>query len=128
MNNILSFVPETLLANGFVEYYGQPIGVLVAKTEAEAQAAAKMVRVKYTDVKKPILKIEEAIEAKSFHQHPHISDRKKGDAETAIQNSKHRVKGEYRVDSSQYNFFLEVNSLFNWKYKKIKFIFLFVEK
>lgn len=109
MNNILSVTPEPLFAENLIEFCGQPIGIVVAKTEAEAQAAANNVNIKYTNIKKPIITIDEAIEAKSFNFHPLVSDHTKGDAEEAIKNSKNQISGEFRVDSSQYNFFLEVS-------------------
>lgn len=79
---------EPLLAKDKVSYYGQPIGVVYAGTciyerdavkyyhqgqlilngtESRQQAAAarEKVKVKYTNVKKPVLTIKEAIEAGS---------------------------------------------------------------
>jgi xanthine dehydrogenase/oxidase len=108
MNNFLSVQPELLFAEGKVEFHSQPIGLVVAQTEAEAAAAARMVKIEYTDVRKPILTIDDALEAKSFLSHPLLSDKTKGDAETAIKNSKHQIAGEYHLNSTQYNFFLEV--------------------
>lgn len=109
MNNFLTVQPEVLFADKEVEFFDQPIGLVVAKTEAEARAAAKIVKVNYLNVKKPILTIEEAIEAKSIHSHPWVKDMTKGDAAEAISKSKHQIKGEFRIDSTQFNFYLEVN-------------------
>lgn len=41
---------ETLLAEGEVHYQGQPIAVVIAKTERDAHKAAKMVRIDYQEL------------------------------------------------------------------------------
>ena len=46
---------------------GQAIGVIVADTEAAAQAAARAVEVTYTDIV-PVLSIEQAIETGSYFE------------------------------------------------------------
>ena len=46
---------------------GHAIGVIVADTEAAAQAAARAVEVTYTDIA-PVLSIEQAIEAGSYFE------------------------------------------------------------
>lgn len=107
-NNPLSVGAEQLFADGVVEYYGQPIGLIVARTELEAREATKLVKVTYSDVKKPILTIDDAINENAFASHPYLADLTKGDAKTAIENSKHQIDGEFRLDSSQFNFYLEV--------------------
>lgn len=43
-----------------MKYYSQPIGIIVAESEILAQKAAKLVKVTYTNVRKPILTIKEA--------------------------------------------------------------------
>ena len=108
MNNSCGIEPEVLFANEQVEFCGQPIGIVVAKSEVDARLGAKLVKIKYTNIKKPILTIEQALEEKSFHKHPFVADHSKGDAETAIKNSIHQINGEYRMNATQFNFFLEV--------------------
>lgn len=42
-------------------YAGQPLGLIVAKSKRLAEKAAKLVLVEYSDYKKPILTIKEAL-------------------------------------------------------------------
>lgn len=46
---------------------GHAIGVIVADTEAAAQAASRAVEVTYTDIA-PVLSIEQAIETGSYYE------------------------------------------------------------
>lgn len=59
---------EPFFATDEVHSHGQPIGMVYAETELEAQAAARAVRVEYEDLP-AILTIDQAIEARSFFQH-----------------------------------------------------------
>lgn len=53
-------IPEEILCDGTVKYYNQALGIIVAETEKLANRAALLVDVKYKNVKKPVLSIEEA--------------------------------------------------------------------
>ncbi|XP_068627626.1 aldehyde oxidase 1-like [Battus philenor] len=55
---LLSPNVEELLCNGKVKYYNQPIAIVVAKTRQIADRAAKLVTVKYRNVRKPLLDIK----------------------------------------------------------------------
>ena len=62
------------------------------------------------DIKKPILTIKEAIQAKSFHEpHPtnHLNTLVRGDAHAAINSAKNKISGEIELDGSQFNFYIE---------------------
>ena len=64
---------------------------------------------KYTNIQKPVLDIEEAIELGSFHRDtpPGIElETKMGDAETVYSSSQHQITGDVRL-GSQYHFFME---------------------
>ena len=50
-----------IFCTGKVLYAGQSLGLVVAKTQMQAIQAAKLVQVKYKDLKKPVLTIKEAI-------------------------------------------------------------------
>ncbi|KAL7640339.1 UNVERIFIED_CONTAM: hypothetical protein RMT77_008603 [Armadillidium vulgare] len=54
---------DPVFANGDIKYNGQSIGLVVAKTREIAEEGAKIVKVTYKNVKKPILTIKEAKEA-----------------------------------------------------------------
>eukprot|EP00028_Trichosphaerium_sp_Am-I-7-wt_P014084 CAMPEP_0168513834 /NCGR_PEP_ID=MMETSP0405-20121227/3725_1 /TAXON_ID=498012 /ORGANISM="Trichosphaerium sp, Strain Am-I-7 wt" /LENGTH=875 /DNA_ID=CAMNT_0008532795 /DNA_START=90 /DNA_END=2718 /DNA_ORIENTATION=- len=74
---------EVLFAKDKVTYHGQPIGVVVAASQREANEASKLVTVEYAgeEFTKPILSIEDAIAADSFSGDPHVI--KCGDVEAA---------------------------------------------
>lgn len=56
-------MPEELLCSGVVQYYFQPLGIIVAETQEIAETAASMVNVRYTPGKKPLLTIREILTA-----------------------------------------------------------------
>ncbi|XP_041981242.1 xanthine dehydrogenase-like [Aricia agestis] len=49
---------EELLCNGEVKFYNQPIGIIVGKSYAIANRAAKLVSVTYSNVRKPVVDIK----------------------------------------------------------------------
>ncbi|KAM3961536.1 LOW QUALITY PROTEIN: uncharacterized protein ACR2FA_004430 [Aphomia sociella] len=51
---------EEVLCEKVVRYFNQPFGIIVAETRHTADRAAKMVKVKYSNVKKPVINIREA--------------------------------------------------------------------
>jgi xanthine dehydrogenase/oxidase len=59
---------EPWFATDRVYSHGQPIGMVYAETALKAQEAARAVKVEYEELK-PILTIDEAIEAKSFYSY-----------------------------------------------------------
>ena len=97
---------EQLFRSTEVTSTGQPIGLIVATTDAIAQRAAKLVEVKY-DPLPTIISIDDAIAAKSFHKVHHvISD---GDVEQGLESSDIVLEGEMRV-GGQEHFYLECNA------------------
>ncbi|XP_028039591.1 xanthine dehydrogenase/oxidase-like [Bombyx mandarina] len=64
-----SFIPkeavntsdEEILCSGDVKYYNQPLGIIVAEYQHIAVIAAKNVKIKYTNIRKPVLDISDAI-------------------------------------------------------------------
>ncbi|XP_023950417.2 uncharacterized protein LOC112054759 [Bicyclus anynana] len=55
--NKFNIANEELLCNGEVKYYNQPLGIIVAESQSIARRAATLVRVTYTNTKKPIIDI-----------------------------------------------------------------------
>ncbi|XP_047736777.1 xanthine dehydrogenase 1 [Hyalella azteca] len=53
--------PDKIFASGRTDYAGQALGLIVAKTREIGLMAAQLVRVQYSDRKKPVLTIQEAI-------------------------------------------------------------------
>lgn len=107
-NNVMPkpFSTEPVFADKEVSYCGQPLGVVIAISHEIAKKAAKFVQINYTNIKKPILTIEDALRENSFHPKP-IDDLVIGNAQSAIELSKNKVNGELTIDSSQFNFYLE---------------------
>ncbi|KAF9416485.1 hypothetical protein HW555_006152 [Spodoptera exigua] len=54
-------VDEEIFCEKQVKYFNQPLGVIVAETHALAEKAAKMVKVQYKNIRKPVLDVKEAI-------------------------------------------------------------------
>lgn len=97
--------PEEVFSTGKIQYAGQLIGLILAETQTLADAAAEKVVVKYKDVKKPLLTIEEAIEAESYHQF-YVPEKTIGDPDEALVKASHTLSGEIRI-GTQYHFYME---------------------
>ena len=95
---------EKLFADDHVDYVGQPIGLVVASTVEQASSAVKMINIKYKEIKKPILTIQDAIQANSFFPSP--ADFIYGNAEEAIANAPNKINGNLSL-GAQFHFHLE---------------------
>eukprot|EP00094_Tigriopus_californicus_P013136 TCALIF_12703-PA protein Name:"Similar to XDH Xanthine dehydrogenase/oxidase (Gallus gallus)" AED:0.07 eAED:0.07 QI:278/0.8/0.66/1/1/1/6/364/1546 len=98
---------EVLFAVNKVETIGQVIGIIAAETQEAAQKAAKLVRVDYEELK-PIVTIEEAIAANSFHPWANNTIAK-GDVEVAFKECDHVLEGQMRT-GAQEHFYLETQA------------------
>ncbi|XP_044043358.1 xanthine dehydrogenase/oxidase [Siniperca chuatsi] len=96
---------ETVLADGQVTCVGHIIGAVVADTQLHAQRAAKAVRIQYEELE-PIITIQEAIDAQSFHQL--MRTIQKGDLEAGFREADHILEGEMHI-GGQEHFYLETN-------------------
>ncbi len=94
---------DPILADGKVEYVGQPIFIVVADTHDNARRAARKAIVDYEELP-AILTPQEAKAAKSFVLPPMYLAR--GDFKRAFEQSPHKVKGELHV-GGQEQFYLE---------------------
>jgi len=94
---------DPFLADGKVEFVGQAVAVVVAREMLYAREAAAKAKVLVKELK-PILTIEEALEAQSF-----VMPAKgivRGDAAAAIAKAPHKIKGTTRT-GQQEQFYLE---------------------
>ncbi|CAK0836203.1 unnamed protein product [Prorocentrum cordatum] len=98
---------EQLFRRSEVTSTGQIIGVVVAQTQEQADAARRLVKVEYEDLE-PVLTIEDAIRAKSFHQWVRRIDDGDVDAAFALPDTV-IVEGEFRM-GGQEHFYLETNA------------------
>ena len=94
---------DPFLADGKVEFLGQAVAVVVAREMLYAREAAQKAQVQVKELK-PILTIEDAMEAGSFVMPPKGITR--GDAATAIANAAHKIQGTVRT-GQQEQFYLE---------------------
>lgn len=94
---------DPLLADGIVEYVGQPIIAVAAKDLDTARKAAMAAIIEFEDLE-PILDVEEALRKKHFvldsHQH------KRGDSVNALASAPHRLQGKLHI-GGQEHFYLE---------------------
>jgi xanthine dehydrogenase/oxidase len=97
---------EQIFRSNVVQSTGQPIGLIVATSEALGQRAARLVDVKYKDLP-AIISIDDAIAAKSFHPVQHLIE--DGDVDEALKQCDVVVEGEMRV-GGQEHFYLECNA------------------
>ncbi|CAG9760635.1 unnamed protein product [Ceutorhynchus assimilis] len=93
-----------------VTSHGQIIAGIVAKTQAIAQKAAKMVKVEYEDLEPVIISIEDAIERKSFFQDPLHVIQPRGDLERVFRDAPHVYEGQCRM-GGQEHFYFETHGL-----------------
>ena len=94
---------DPFLADGKVEFVGQAVAVVVARNMLYAREAAAKAKVQVKELK-PILTIEEALEAQSF-----VMPAKgivRGDAAAAIAAAPRKIKGTTRT-GQQEQFYLE---------------------
>ena len=97
------FPGDPLLADGKVEYVGQPILVVAASSHDVAQAAAQAAVIEYEPLI-PILDVKEALQKQFFVQDSH--QHRIGDAASALQNATHRLQGSLDI-GGQEHFYLE---------------------
>ncbi len=96
---------EEVLASRRVGYVGQILGILVAKSERAAKKCAALVQVNVKS-EKPLLTIEDALEANSFHGKPEGYLIHQGDLETGFSESHVILNGEIKTPP-QSHFYLE---------------------
>ncbi|XP_018569700.1 probable aldehyde oxidase gad-3 [Anoplophora glabripennis] len=98
-------VQEELFCSGRVQYYDQPIGIIVAKDHDVAVEAAELVDVTYSKPKqKPYLTVKDVLKAKDnsrIHHQTTVVPKGKGT------DVKHVVKGNFFI-GMQYHFHMEV--------------------
>ena len=95
--------PEHMLAEGLVEYWGQPLAIVVAETRDAALAAAAAVRPSIEPLR-PVLSVEEALDAGAFLMPPTVMTR--GDALAALAAAPRRLSGTFHA-GGQEHFYLE---------------------
>ncbi|HWJ94472.1 MAG TPA: xanthine dehydrogenase molybdopterin binding subunit [Telluria sp.] len=94
---------DPILAEGMVQYVGQPMFIVVADTHDNARRAARLAKVEYEDLP-AVLTPQQARAEQSFVLPPMRLAR--GEAEAKLAAAPHRVQGELHV-GGQEQFYLE---------------------
>ncbi|KAF1989007.1 xanthine dehydrogenase [Aulographum hederae CBS 113979] len=97
---------ETFFAVDEVFTAGQPIGIILASSAKQAEAASKAVKIEYEELP-AIFTIEEAIQKESYFDHYRYII--KGDSEKAFKEADHVFEGIARM-GGQEHFYLETNA------------------
>ncbi len=95
---------EPVLADGVVQFFGQPIFCVIAKTREEARRATRFAKVEYEELPF-ILDVAELDPVKGKLVTPPLT-LKRGDAKAAIEKAPKRIKGRMRL-GGQDHFYLE---------------------
>jgi xanthine dehydrogenase molybdopterin binding subunit/xanthine dehydrogenase small subunit len=97
---------EPLFATDTVEYYGQLIAAVIGESIEACRLAAELVEIEYAPLP-PILGIEQAVAAESFHTDPHFLVR--GEVNSAVTDSPLVLEGELHI-GGQDHFYLETQA------------------
>jgi xanthine dehydrogenase large subunit len=101
---------EELLPTHTISFYGQAVAYVLAKTQLEAESAAKAIAVNVEPLE-AVLSFDDAQRTGSYHSEPKRMLR--GDALAALKASEHRLQG--RLESGgQDHFYLETHA--SWAY------------
>ena len=91
-----TYIAEPILCDGDVHYAGQPLALIVARTQQIALEAVKRVHVEYSDVKPPVTEISEAIEKQMFFE-LRTESKTRGDSAAAMASAFKVIEGEVRT-------------------------------
>lgn len=94
---------DPLLADGEVEYYGQPVIAVAASDHETARKAAQAAIIEYAPLP-AILDVKDALEKRYFVTKSH--QQKRGDSVSAIAGAKHVIAGDLEI-GGQEHFYLE---------------------
>ena len=94
---------DPIFADGIVQYVGQPVFAVAADSMLAARKAAKLANIEYEPLT-PVLDVVDGKRAESWVLPPMQMSR--GDADTALKQSRHHLKGEINV-GGQEQFYLE---------------------
>ncbi|RUS86926.1 hypothetical protein EGW08_005331 [Elysia chlorotica] len=103
--NLFNMPQHEVFASREVHYNGQPLCLILAETQGAANEGAHRVKVTYSEIRPPVLTVEESL-AKDM-EYKHV--RKTvvvGEPDEAWSMVDQRVEGEVRM-GSQYHFYLE---------------------
>lgn len=91
-------------------HHSQPVAWVLADSLEAARLGAEKAQATYRPLP-PILTLDDAIAARSFHSGPHLLER--GHIDDALSSSPHLLEGELRI-GGQEHFYLETQSALAW--------------
>ena len=94
---------DPILADGWIKFHGQVIFAVLAQTRDAARRAGRLAKIEIAE-ERPVLTIEDALEAKSEILPPYQFLR--GDVDLALARARHRLEGRLAI-GSQEHFYLE---------------------
>ncbi|WP_020406402.1 xanthine dehydrogenase molybdopterin binding subunit [Hahella ganghwensis] len=97
------FPGDPVLVKELVEFYGQPLFAVAAKTHEQAWRAAQLAKVEFEELP-PVLDIDTALAQQNFVRPLHSMQR--GDAAQAIEDAPHNLESRLSV-GGQEHFYLE---------------------
>lgn len=97
------FKGDPLLVNDTVEFMGQAVFAVAARSHREARQAVLKAKIEYSE-ETPQLSLSESIAQEFYVRPPHTMQR--GDSAKALSQSKHRLQGEIHI-GGQEHFYLE---------------------
>jgi xanthine dehydrogenase/oxidase len=100
---------EEIFATEFVVNVGQPIGCIVAETEAIAKKAASLVKVEYEEIT-PMLSLEEAVDNQQFYE-LYNNSINNGDLAQGFKTADHVVEGQIKIGGQEHFYFEPQTSL-----------------
>jgi len=101
---------EPVFASGRVLYHGQALGLLVGESYAALAAALPLVRASYSDVRTPVLTIDDALKQNKMPQEQPLPT-VVGDVDHTFENCATVVEGEM-LRNSQFHFHLEMQACY----------------
>jgi len=93
------FPGDPVLADGKVEYVGQPIFAVAATSHQLAKKAVRLAKIEYEELK-AVLTIKDALAKQNFVRPPYVMIR--GDSKKAIKSAKHVLQGEISVGGQEH--------------------------
>ncbi len=97
---------EPVLADDYISYLGQPIGIVLAETHQEAIYASSLIEIETELTVKPILHLDDAYEQKSFLEDPMVLE--KGNIKNDMSKSNYKLSGDFEI-GGQDHFYLETH-------------------
>lgn len=110
--NVTGGEKEPIFAEEAIDYYGQPVGMILADSERHAREAALLVDVTYDAPEKaPVATIEQALAQRDTFVTPVRTEHKNGDVDEELEKAECRTQGAVKV-GTQKHFYMETQGAY----------------